>query len=303
MRDFDYWYPWSPAAYQRDTMHLTDMQDLIYRRLIDFYMGQSKGPIEDNDQALANIARVPLSVFKENSAVIRAFFKKCNKNKNPAASGWLMLTRCEGILSDQRERSEKRSGAGRKGAQEKAKKNKGILASGKQNAGTRQYNTEIDTVVSISPATPKQEIQTAFRMFNEMAERVGIPKAQSLNKSRAGKIAARLRDCGGIDGWAIALEKVAASDFCAGRRSDFKASLDFILQESSFTKLMEGNYDNGKGNAAGANGRKQSIDPGMEGFSRAAAKHADARRGRPLEAGADAPGDLFAERNRKDGAF
>ena len=65
-----------------------------------------------------------------------------------------------------------------------------------------------------------------------------------LSKTRESKIRQRLKDCGGINGWNIALEKLEQSAFLNGTKTEFKANIDFILQESSFIKLMEGNYDN-----------------------------------------------------------
>ena len=53
---------------------------------------------------------------------------------------------------------------------------------------------------------------------------------------------------GGIDGWHIALQKLSESNFLTGQNDNgWKADFDFILQEKSFTKLMEGSYDNRKG--------------------------------------------------------
>jgi hypothetical protein len=58
---------------------------------------------------------------------------------------------------------------------------------------------------------------------------------------------ARLKDCVGIDGFMACLEKCKASDFLQGRvggSNAFQLGIDFILRDFSFTKIMEGNYDN-----------------------------------------------------------
>ena len=92
----------------------------------------------------------------------------------------------------------------------------------------------------------------AFDSYNVVAETIGIPKAQKLNKTREGKLKARLKECGGIQGWDEAMAKLSASAFLSGQNNNgWKADLDFILQEKSFTKLMEGSYDNRKGNTNG----------------------------------------------------
>lgn len=89
----------------------------------------------------------------------------------------------------------------------------------------------------------------AIREWNAVAERIGLPLAQRMTEQRKAKLKARLREVGGIEGWRAALQKVEASPFLTGRakrakgHEGWKCSLDFLLQESSLTKLMEGMYD------------------------------------------------------------
>tara|TARA_R110000822_G_scaffold75151_5_gene180787 strand:+ start:247 stop:840 length:594 start_codon:yes stop_codon:yes gene_type:complete len=81
--------------------------------------------------------------------------------------------------------------------------------------------------------------------WNRMASDYGLTKVQKLTKARKAKAVARLKDCGGLEGWDAALEKVAKTPGLLGQAGgNWKASFDFLLQESSFVKLMEGSYDN-----------------------------------------------------------
>ncbi|WP_273688435.1 helix-turn-helix domain-containing protein [Ketogulonicigenium vulgare] len=89
------------------------------------------------------------------------------------------------------------------------------------------------------------EVQRAFEAYNAAAAQSGWPMAQVLSKSRRSGIAARLRECGGLTGWHAALAKAQASPMCCGQNSrGWVANLDFIIQPKSFTRLMEGTYDN-----------------------------------------------------------
>lgn len=100
---------------------------------------------------------------------------------------------------------------------------------------------------------PKTEDHVeAFGIFQSMAKRAGLPVPAKLSSARKTKLKARLRDCDGIEGWEIACQKVEASGFCTGQ-TGWVADLDFMLQESSFTKIMEGSYDNR--NSAGQRGQ------------------------------------------------
>lgn len=297
----EYWYPWFPTKFRQDTMHLTAEQDGIYRRLIDHYM-ETGAPLPSNHVALARIAGVSVETFNSHSDAILIFCRKSGEN--------LHIKRCDGILSDQAERtksySDRKRGKTKKPDAKSVNEIKGKKSAENLNAisrsVTRQDNTlELDTNVSNTPAPPKKkspalqsEAQEAFRLYNELAERIGLTRAQVLNSTRMARIASRLKDAGGIEGWKMALEKVEASDFLAGRAKDFKASLDFMLQDQSFTKIMEGNYDNGTKQSASSTNRGSTYDAGVEGFSRAAARHAREGRDGMAEGGA-APSDLFPQ--------
>ncbi len=96
-------------------------------------------------------------------------------------------------------------------------------------------------------------ISQAIEDYNSFAVEVGWPRCQKANSARSSKLKKRLKDCGGIDGWNAALTKASESDFLCNRTSaNFTASIDFLLQESSFIKLMEGNYDNRTNGSAGS---------------------------------------------------
>jgi uncharacterized protein YdaU (DUF1376 family) len=71
------WYAFDPIKFRRDTYHLSEVAECIYRRLIDEYM-ITRLPLPDSDLSLAGIARVTPDVFNVHSATVRAFFKVKN---------------------------------------------------------------------------------------------------------------------------------------------------------------------------------------------------------------------------------
>ena len=89
------------------------------------------------------------------------------------------------------------------------------------------------------------DLHDAFLMFNLMAEEINVPAIAKLTDPRKKHLKARLKDCGGVDGWKAALVKVAQSDFLSGRKvgSDWSVTFDWLVKPSNFTKVMEGNYD------------------------------------------------------------
>jgi uncharacterized protein YdaU (DUF1376 family) len=88
------------------------------------------------------------------------------------------------------------------------------------------------------------DISEAVSAFNDMASRHGISQVQKMTDTRRKALRQRLKDCGGIDGWRVALSKIDQSDFLTGRSSKWVCNFDWINKPANFTKLMEGNYDN-----------------------------------------------------------
>lgn len=101
---------------------------------------------------------------------------------------------------------------------------------------------------------------TAFEMWNTLAEELKLPRAQIMTEPRRSGIVSRLKDSGGIDGWAYALSKVRGSKFLRGENDrGWKCDLDFLLMPKRFTKIMEGGYDQSR--------PPQSAKPSGNGFA------------------------------------
>jgi hypothetical protein len=100
------------------------------------------------------------------------------------------------------------------------------------------------------------ECGKAVKAWNVMAARAGLASVQKLTTARRRSLVRRLADCGGLDGWCAALDKVENTPGLLGTANgeghgDWRADFDFLLKESKFTKLMEGGYDNWTGNSNG----------------------------------------------------
>lgn len=100
------------------------------------------------------------------------------------------------------------------------------------------------TAIVLAPRNPEpDDIALAVQAWNAVADAHNLARVQKLTDSRRSKLRQRLKECGGIDGWNAALELVKASPFLLGAKSSgWRADFDFIMQEKSFTKLMEGGY-------------------------------------------------------------
>ena len=79
--------------------------------------------------------------------------------------------------------------------------------------------------------------------WNAMAAAHGLPRVSALNDERRAKMRMRL-DEHGRQAFTEAIGNIAKSPMCRGENSrGWRAAFDFLLQPSSFLKIIEGNYD------------------------------------------------------------
>ena len=93
----------------------------------------------------------------------------------------------------------------------------------------------------------KEDLNWAVEEWNELADDMGLPKVIRMTEPRRRQLALRLRELGSREAWTQALFTIARSKFCCGENDrGWRANFDFVLRSSSLTKLVEGNYTNGK---------------------------------------------------------
>lgn len=93
---------------------------------------------------------------------------------------------------------------------------------------------------------PIDEVAEAVLTYRAAAEKQGWPIPQQLDQPRRRAIGARLKEAGGVEGWRIAIEKAASSDWLGQARPFSGFGIDWIAKPANFKKIMEGNYDDRK---------------------------------------------------------
>lgn len=230
------WFKKNPVDYRRDTWHLSLAGHGAYNLLIDYYY-LHESPLPADDLALSSIIGKPLEDWLSVKDEVLQLFKKKGSR--------LHHKRCNRELNSSYEK--RRDGAQRQKTYRKLLKDKDPVTRqshvsnatrGEEMRGEENEDTNVSS-------SSKSDVKIAFELFQIMAKEHGTPVPQDLTDDRKTKLTATLKKCDGIEGWKSALEKVSKSDHCTGINDrGWKANLDFLLSPASFTKLMEGNYDN-----------------------------------------------------------
>jgi uncharacterized protein YdaU (DUF1376 family) len=105
-----HFYPHHIGDYRSATMHLSNAEDLAYRRLLEMYY-DTEAPIPDDIPLVARRIRTEADCLE---FVLKEFFKK-------TAEGWTNK-RCTVVINDYHEMAERNRANGRKGGRPKANK-------------------------------------------------------------------------------------------------------------------------------------------------------------------------------------
>ena len=230
-----HYYQFNIGDYKTHTGHLTPIEDICYRRLLDFYYLHEK-PL---NQSIDKLARLLLlsDYEKELNSVINEYF----------------------ILTD--------DGYINNRADKEIKQYQSFIESGKQGAAKRwckppytppnqppmpnnnhkPLTTNQDkTIVSNNVANcPHDEIIKLYAKNLPMLMQVKIwsEKRKRLLKARWGEDAKRQN----IDWWQKFFTFIAKSDFLTGKATDWQADIEWILNSANFIKILEGKYENKNG--------------------------------------------------------
>lgn len=252
-------YQHNIERYRRDTGSLTLVQHGAYRTIMDeFYL--TGGFLPNNPSSLYRIAKC------QNLAEKRAVDFVVARYWHDRGDGYLTQKYAENELK----RISKVASENSEKAKAKWSKNKEVQDLAAEPGQYPLLSTNHSPIDSVSkedtesPPNPQPEVddgtEEATRLFNLTAEKIKIPKVQKLSGTRRKHLKARLRDCGGLEGWKVALAKLEAIPAMRGEnKQGWKADFDFLVTESKFIKLMEGGYDNWGRNQSASDRNKQGL--------------------------------------------
>jgi len=216
-----------------------------------------KGPIKNDPEDISR--KLKNCSIRKTRAIIERLEKK---GKIHFHGDFILQKTAERELNSKRTHLELSAKGGRNKAEKERelKENKDLSSSGNENSVSSSTASPTASPTDIKyysdkselsesqfsldhPPEQKDPIQEAVEIYNQAAKNLGLSICQKISNLRKSKLKLRLKDCGGIEGWKIAIEELSKSKFLIGQNDHgWKASFDFILQEESFIKLMEGTY-------------------------------------------------------------
>lgn len=244
-----HYFQFNIGDYASHTRHLSPMEDLAYRRLLDLYYLKD-GQVYGDEAEIARQVGMRDNVA-EVKQVLQDFFCIAEDDRWSHA-------RCDAEIADYRAYLEKQRENGKRGGRPK----KGIDDNPEKptaNPSLTQSEPKKSLTTNHKPLTTNQDnksskedmssdddrvtVDDVVEAWNELAEDRGLAKVVKVTPNRRKQIQARLREYD-PDDWSKALGAIYKSKFLCGENDrGWKADFDFLLQPKSFVKLVEGSYD------------------------------------------------------------
>ena len=245
-----HYYQFNIADYRKDTVHLLPIEHYIYRTLIDWYY-LDESPIPKETQVVMRRLGVGFENETHLLNVLQDFFILGSK-------GW-EHKRIKMEIVSYHEQCEKNRANGKQGGRPKKTQ---VVTTGNPNESQKNPNqepltnnhkplTNLETEsMSTLPSTKIDKIpyQEIVNLYHEILPT--LPKVMKLTAKRKGQIGARWKsgDLPDMDTWRQYFEVVGVSPFLMGQKDPengfrrFKADLEWLTNESNFTKVWEQKY-------------------------------------------------------------
>jgi len=246
-----HYYKFNIGDYASHTRHLSLMEDLAYRRLLDIAYS-SEVPLTKDIHSLARLIGMR-DYQSEITDVLNEFFDEVEE-------GWI-----HGRVLKEIEEAAGRSDKAKIAAKSRWERKRNAEAMRMQcsedasSINKNASSTESDATQDPLPITQ----DTDKTLVDSKAVRLNCPHQQIIeiyhqelpqlpvvrvwNEKRKRLLSARWREDPtrqSLEFWRKYFRYVSKSDFLTGRANGFQASLEWLVNSSNFVKVIEGNYEN-----------------------------------------------------------
>jgi len=235
-----HYFQFNIGDYASHTRHLSPMEDLAYRRLLDLYYLKD-GQVYGDEAEVAR--QVGLREYvQEVKQVLQDFF--CLD----ADDRW-SHARCDAEIAHFRQKSEKASNAGKASAQRRSnKRSTDVQPTPNTNHKPLTTNQELHSNECMSETPVSDEEDDKFNprhvmeFWNQTAQHLGKPKIRDLTPERRQLLKARIEQYS-IDDFVTVFENIKTSPFLRGDNGWRGCTFDWVFKKGNFQKILEGNYN------------------------------------------------------------
>ena len=235
-----HYFQFNIGDYASHTRHLSPMEDLAYRRLLDLYYLKD-GEVYGDEAEVAR--QVGLREYvQEVKQVLQDFF--CLD----ADDRW-SHARCDAEIAHFRQKSEKASNAGKASAQRRSNvRSTDVQPTNNQQPITNNQEPELHSNECMSETPVSDEEDDKFNprhvmeFWNQTAQHLGKPKVRDLTPERRQLLKARIEQYS-IDDFVTVFENIKASPFLRGDNGWRGCTFDWVFKKGNFQKILEGNYN------------------------------------------------------------
>lgn len=226
-----HYFQFNIGDYASHTRHLSLMEDLAYRRLLDLYYLKD-GEIYGDEADVARQIGMRTNVSEVKQVLMDFFVIDGDRWSH---------SRCDAEITHFRQKSEKASNAGKASAERRLN----VRSTDVQPTNNQQpiTNNQQPIKEDMSSGDDALKVEDVVEAWNDLADARGLAKIARITENRRRQIKARIREYQPED-WSTALAAIYNSKFLCGENDrGWKADFDFLLQPKSFVKLIEGAYN------------------------------------------------------------
>lgn len=229
-----HYFQFNIGDYASHTRHLSLMEDLAYRRMLDCYYLREQ-PLPINPDEVARLIGMRDHVA-EVTQVLNDFFTEYDYSWHHA--------RADAEIIHFRDKSMKASNAGKASAKRRSnKRSTDVQPTNNQEPITINQEPNIEPYGSSASGDAPLTVNEVLENWNEVAGDLGLAKVRKLTDARKRKLQSQIRRFP-LDDWLVVFRKIGQSSFLKGdNRNGWRCDFDFILSEGNFVKILEGKYD------------------------------------------------------------
>ena len=235
-----HYFQFNIGDYASHTRHLSPMEDLAYRRLLDLYYLKD-GQVYGDEAEVAR--QVGLREYvQEVKQVLQDFFCLDDDDRWSHA-------RCDAEIAHFRQKSEKASNAGKASAQRRSNvRSTDVQPTNNQQPITNNQEPELHSneCMSETPVSDEQEGRIkaveVFDEWNLVAGKIGRPKVRDLTPERRKLLNDRIRQYD-VDDFVTVFNNIERSAFLRGDAGWQGCTFDWTFKKGNFQKILEGNYN------------------------------------------------------------